>query len=176
MSKFNEKWFKFVESIPLEETYTFKDFIFNDGFKRKINLLKIKKSIWLFTINCSEESNEDCYSTILKNETREKTWFKIIDPTLDKINEKISNINICKYHITCRGTCELEMIDTPEEDCPICLKEFEKHYLIRTNCGHYFCLPCLNLLVKEERNCKDDDDDLWYFISCPLCRENLCTV
>ena len=97
MSKFNEKWFKFVESIPLEETYTFKDFIFNDGFKRKINLLKIKKSIWLFTINCSEESNEDCYSTILKNETKEKTWFKIIDPTLDKINEKMSNINICKY-------------------------------------------------------------------------------
>ena len=113
MSKFNEKWFKFVESIPLEETYTFKDFIFNDGFKRKINFLKITKNVWLFTIDCSEESNENYYNNILKDNTNEKTWIKIHNPTLAKINEKISNINICKYHINCQGICDLEMINTP---------------------------------------------------------------
>lgn len=176
MSKFNEKWFKHVESLPTEEMFTFKDFIFHDGLKRKINLTKIKKNAWLFIINCSEQSNESCYGDIIKNETREKTWFKIINPTLDKINEKISSINICKYHITCQGICELELINSDKDDCPICLKEFEKHYFTRTVCGHYFCLPCLNSLVQEDRKYKDDDDETYFYISCPLCRENICTM
>jgi hypothetical protein len=177
MSKFNNKWFKFVENnIETNQIYSFNDFIFNDGFKRKINLTKLTKNIWLFTIICSDESDENCYSNIIKFCTNEKTYFKIFNPTLDKINEKLSNINICKYHITCEGICELEFINTPEEKCPICLKDFEKHYLIRTICGHYFCLPCLNLFIKEERKCKDDDDDNWYIIPCPLCRENICDI
>ena len=176
MSVFNEKWFRFVENITVEEGYNFKDFIFKDGFKRVINLLKITKNIWLFTINFSEESDESYYNNIIKNSTTEKTWFKIINPTLDKINEKISNINICKYHLTCSVICELEMINTDKEDCPICLKEFEKHYLIRTICGHYFCLICLNLLVKEERKYKDEDEDTWLIVPCPLCRHNICTI
>lgn len=176
MSTFNEKWFKFVENIPCEESHSFKDFIFEDGFKRKIILLKITKNVWLFTIICSDESNENHYGNILKDASNEKTWFKIVNPTLSKINEKISSLNICKYHITCQGICELDMINTFEEDCPICLKSFEKHYLTRTICGHYFCLPCLNLLVKEQRKYKEDDDDTWFIIVCPLCRENICTL
>ena len=176
MSSFNEKWFKYVESLPVENSYSFIDFIFSDNYKRKIILLKITKNIWMFSIEYSEESNENCYNAILKYNTNEKTWFKIINPTLTKINEKLSNLTICKYHISCHGVCCLDMINTSEETCPICLKDFEKHYLTRTKCGHYFCLNCLNCLVEEIRKDKDEDDDSWFIIACPLCLGNICSI
>ena len=175
MSYFNEKWFEFMSNSNLKEKYIFDDFIFKDGFKRSIRIIKFSSFLWIFSIDFSKENNENYYNLFLKKDHTyiyedEKCWFILKNPTLEKINEKLTNFEICIYHINCKDFCELEMINSENENCPICLKEFEKHYLIRTLCGHYFCLPCLNNLAKDYALNKLDNDIV---ISCPLCRSQL---
>jgi hypothetical protein len=173
MSKFNQKWYNFVKRLNKNECYTFYDFIFNDGLKREITICKSYDDKWVFTINNSQYSNEGCYNSIIPTINNKKYEFRLSSPTLLQINEKMMNIKICIYHISCKDVCELEMIESPNEACPICLKDFEQHYLIITKCKHSFCLPCLNTLVEQRRKGISDEDEDWYDIPCPLCRENL---
>jgi hypothetical protein len=179
MSKFNEKWFNYMNNINAQETVKFNDFIFKDDFKRTIKVTKITDILWIFTIEFSIENNESYYFSILKNNIcndNEKTWFEVKNPTLQKINFLLSNINICKFHINCGKTCDLDMINTYKETCPICYSDFDKHYLTKTICNHYFCLPCLNKLVENHRKNLEIDDNEWYIVNCPVCRQNLSDI
>jgi ubiquitin C-terminal hydrolase len=48
-------------------------------------------------------------------------------------------------------------------DCPICLEMIAPDQLEITNCGHYYCKPCLEALKKDH---KDKGDDKW---KCGMC-------
>ena len=44
--------------------------------------------------------------------------------------------------------------------CPVCLEEFNLwHRIDKINCGHIFCKPCINLLIKKNTS------------QCPSCRD-----
>ena len=177
-SKINNKGFSVLKELNVQSAYSFNDFIFKDGAKRQIDVFKQTENEWLFQIGYSSDTNESYYKNIIKNYNDEDhvNWFKLKNPTLKEINDKLTNYSICKYHITCSQICDLDLIDSPNEDCPVCLKSFEKHYLILTKCKHYFCLPCLNSIVENNRKDCNTDDDTWYEIPCPLCRSNLTTL
>ena len=177
-SKFNSKGFSVIKELDVQSSYNFHDFIFKDGFKRQISVFRQMENIWLFQISYSNDSNESYYKNITKNYCDEDhiSWIRMKNPTIKEINDKLSNYVACKYHITCTEICELQFLESPKEDCPVCLKSFEKHYLIRTKCKHYFCLPCLNSIVENNRKECNSEDEKWYDIPCQLCRTNLVTL
>ena len=48
-------------------------------------------------------------------------------------------------------------------ECPVC---YDTKFLVKINCNHSFCKPCLKKIIKTKENDIDDDS----FINCPLCR------
>ena len=46
----------------------------------------------------------------------------------------------------------------PSQNCPICLDEIIVEYI--TNCGHIFCIDCIDCLHNFNKN-----------NNCPICRE-----
>ena len=48
-------------------------------------------------------------------------------------------------------------------ECPVCMDMIEDEALEITNCGHYYCKPCLEAWKKT---CKDRGDEKW---KCGMC-------
>lgn len=48
-------------------------------------------------------------------------------------------------------------------ECPVCMEMIQPDNLDITNCGHYFCKPCLTQY--KERNRED--------CKCPICRRKI---
>lgn len=69
---------------------------------------------------------------------------------------------------------------SPEDECPICFKEFSKTpdlAIYETDCGHKFHNNCLNkhCIKVEENPFSEKDEDGYPIMRCPLCRKNLRT-
>lgn len=61
------------------------------------------------------------------------------------------------------GTAAL--IATPAVDCPICYETVEGENVIRTNCGHNFCQPCLTKCLSMAQQAKTNKHPC-----CAMCR------
>ena len=51
-------------------------------------------------------------------------------------------------------------------ECPVCMDMIEDGDLEITNCGHYYCKPCL---VAWKKTCKDRGDAKW---KCGMCNRS----
>ena len=59
--------------------------------------------------------------------------------------------------------------ELPVIDCPICYEDFTEDYVVKINCGHYFCNSCiLNTVLK-----KFDINKHELKCDCPLCRKQI---
>ena len=51
-------------------------------------------------------------------------------------------------------------------ECPVC---YDMKFLVKINCNHSFCKPCLKNIIKTKENDINDNS----FINCPLCRREV---
>lgn len=92
-----------------------------------------------------------------------------------EFDENLKKFVICKYHSCCSQNnqhkqtyshnCSADYLISPKEQCAICLNNVEQHLLEETQCGHKFCLSCLNTYAESKKEQKK--------IPCPTCRRNL---
>ena len=90
-------------------------------------------------------------ATRLRHTTDVETY-RVINQTIDVLPEHIKS----QY---------LEMMTELKKswDCPICMEMIQPDNLDITNCGHFFCKPCLTSLVgRTGEECK-----------CPVCRRKI---
>ena len=43
----------------------------------------------------------------------------------------------------------LDLNDKKDINCPICYENIDIKNLIKTNCNHYYCIPCLNKIIEN---------------------------
>ena len=82
-----------------------------------------------------------------------------------EFDEQLKKLFICKYHVSCKDNCSDDYLVSPQEQCAICLNDVQLHLLEETQCGHNFCLSCLNTYVESKGGQRK--------IPCPTCRRNL---
>lgn len=100
--------------------------------------------------------------------------------SFEELSEKLAKEYVCPYHANCCIGCSVNRITSPIDKCSICLREEQMHMLEETQCGHLFCLSCLDKYVKTRLNFLDDEDRECIVdegIPCPVCRRdiNLCS-
>ena len=106
--------------------------------------------------------------------------FKTYDDLIEIFKRLETRIQgaVCQFH-TFHGPydiCPALFETTLREKCGICLQERPINHFQRTQCGHLFCLPCLNQWAKHEyiQELKNErlDEEVDVF-RCPMCRANL---
>ena len=106
------------------------------------------------------------------------TTFEAFSEELETFSKQIM-LGTCDYHVFHGGdTCQALFTSGRTEKCPICLIDFDIYKMQETECGHYFCIKCLNKWATNEmrnyqrfENSGSDGDD--EFFNCPVCREGL---
>ena len=56
--------------------------------------------------------------------------------------------------------------NTNKMECAVC---YDMKNIVKINCNHGFCKPCLKKIIKTKENDIDDDS----FVTCPLCRRDV---
>ena len=84
----------------------------------------------------------------------------------DPIIKYMSNY-VKDWEITLDLTCNKG--DDADTECVICLDTKEKKHIVRTNCGHEYCIECVknNIRVNKNKTVKP---------TCPMCRTELCEI
>ena len=100
--------------------------------------------------------------------------------SFEELSEKLAKEYVCPYHANCCIGFSVNRITSPIEKCSIFLREEQMHMLEETQCGHLFCLSCLDKYVKTRLNFVDDEDRECIIeegIPCPVCCRdiNLCS-
>lgn len=135
----NKLYYFYDIQIPkVDISLSFINKFLNSVFIDDYSNLKKEKSI-LFEYSKSEEEIINKYNF---NKKHQICSLPLLFPLVKSEQSDIK-------HITCN-------------DCPICLDKLKASNTIKTKCGHYFCLNCINTQLKDSDS-----------ISCPLCRTRL---
>ena len=110
--------------------------------------------------------NEDTIVSIMKSICYRNYKLEMIKTKMLCINS-INSINPINYKNIDLWRFNLFQFDTiikSNTKCSICYQLFTKFNLCKLNCSHYYCVDCVNKILKFN-NSKS-------FIKCPICREN----
>ena len=167
---------RILDNILLKE-FTFKNSFFISGefLKYKINTF-LNKLYYFYDIQLSKIDVSlsfinkllksvyiDDYSNLKKEKSilfeYSKTEEEIINNS--QLNKQIQTSSLpLLFPIVKAEQKDIKYINCNE--CPICLDKLKSTNTIKTKCGHYFCINCINSQIKESEN-----------ISCSLCRTRL---
>lgn len=114
---------------------------------------------------------------VLGNIHNNTNYINIILDGLQHI-QKCSSCEEWKQNLSdgiCHKCVLINSIKLPEEcqhtDCCICYDPLTLHAVFRTSCNHFFHYKCLKKIIPITFD--EEDPDL-QFISCPLCRNEVC--
>jgi hypothetical protein len=106
--------------------------------------------------------------------------FKAYDDFIENFKRLEAQVQrcVCAFHTLHRDheICQALFDVEEKHKCGICLQERPINHFQKTDCGHLFCLPCLNQWAKHEhiQELKNErlDEPIDVF-RCPMCRSNL---
>jgi hypothetical protein len=155
-----------IKCLTPKELNIIKDFIDNDTVQM-INAGNIQEAI--LKLNCNVETSDNILEVVTKKISKElhnirrKLSYeqeiiinddKAHKDKIDSIKEKIKNLETQFESIK-------ERINTfKENNCPICLNNFDIAPMITPCCNNLFCIVCLNMCISKNNK-------------CPLCRQTI---
>jgi len=99
--------------------------------------------------------------------------------SFEELSEQLNKQYICSFHANCwvKADCSADRITSEIDKCSICLREEQMHMMEETECGHFFCLGCLDKYVKSRLKYTDDEnlseEVVEDCIPCPVCRRDI---
>jgi len=169
---------RILDNILLKE-FSFKHslFISPDFLKYKINTF-LNKLYYFFDIQMPQVDvslsfiNKFLNSVFIDDYSNLKKEKSILFEYSKSEEEIINKSNFNKKHQICSLPLLFPLVKSDQSDikhiscndCPICLDKLKASNTVKTKCGHYFCLNCINTQLRDSNS-----------ISCSLCRTRLNT-